>query len=62
MGLIWQMETKERFLDGYFHFHCDMEDEKIRQEITKACDTKEEITCVVPVWRGCSEEVLQADK
>lgn len=35
------------FLDGYFYFHCYMEDDKIRQEITKGCHTKKEITCVV---------------
>lgn len=35
------------FLDRYFYFHCYMEDDKIRQEITKVCHTKKEITCVV---------------
>lgn len=35
------------FLDGYFHFPCYMEDDKIRQEITKVCHAKKEITCVV---------------
>lgn len=49
MGLIWQMETMEIYLDGYFHFHCYMEDDKIRQEIIKVYVTKEEIICVVSV-------------
>lgn len=39
----------ETFLDGYFHFHCYVEDDKIGQEITKVYDTKKEITCVVSV-------------
>lgn len=55
MRLIWQMEIKEIFLDGCFYFHCYMKDDKIRQEITKAYDTKEEITCVVP----CREDTLR---
>lgn len=51
------METKEVFLEGYFHFQCYMEDNKIREEVTKASDTMEEITCVVFAWRGYTDEV-----
>ena len=47
MRLIWQVETKEVFLEGYCHCRCHKEDDKIRQEITKASDAKEEIACVV---------------
>lgn len=36
MSLIWQMETKEVCLEGYFHCRCYVEDDKIRQEITKS--------------------------
>lgn len=49
MGLIWQMEIMEIYLDGYFYFHCYMEDDKIRQEIIKVYVAKEEIICVVSV-------------
>lgn len=49
MELIWQMETKKIFLDGYFGFYYYMEDDKIRQEIIKVCGSKEEITCVISV-------------
>lgn len=53
MRLIWQMETKAVFLEGYFH--CYMEDDKIRQEITKVSDTKEEIA----VWCTGREGTLR---
>lgn len=36
MELIWQMEIMEILLDGYFHFHCYIEGDKIKQEITKS--------------------------
>lgn len=49
------MEIKEIFLGGCFSFHCYMKDDKIRQEILKVYDTKEEITCVVP----CREDTLR---
>ena len=55
MRLIWQMEIKEIFLGGCSSCHCYMKDDKIRQEILKVCDTKEEITCVVP----CREDTLR---
>lgn len=56
------METKELFLNGCFHFHCYKKDDKIRQENTKVYDTKEEITCVVPVQKGYTEKELWTDK
>lgn len=42
---------KEIFLGGCFYFHCYMKDDRIRQEVLKVYDTKEELLVWYPVER-----------